>query len=227
MLSQLPLAIGLEDDAVFETFYSDGNDALVSHLERLCELEDGLGAWLWGRSASGKSHLLQAVCERLGSSAVFLPLKELRTGDPSVLDGMAQRASVCLDDLDAVAGDPAWERSLFSLFESAREHSASLVVSSNSPPREAGFTLPDLESRLMLLPAFQVKSLDDEGLLKALALRAKRRGLELPDETAKFLARRAPRDMASLYALLNRLDDEALIAKRRLTIPFVREVLGV
>lgn len=226
-MSQLPLAIGLDDDAVFETFYREGNDALVGHLEHLCAQKEGVGAWLWGRAASGKSHLLQAVCDRLGSSAVFLPLKELKSVGPEVLDGMAERASVCLDDVDAVAGDPAWERGLFNLFESAREHEAFLVVSSSGPPREAGVELRDLQSRLTLLPTFQVKSLDDDGRLQALALHAERRGLELPDETAKFLARRARRDMASLYSLLDRLDDEALIAKRRLTVPFVRQVLDV
>jgi DnaA family protein len=47
----------------------------------------------------------------------------------------------------------------------------------------------------------------------------------LPDDTAAFLLSRSRRDMSSLYGLLDKLDTEALIAKRRLTIPFVREVL--
>ncbi len=33
--------------------------------------------------------------------------------------------------------------------------------------------------------------------------------------------------MASLYAMLDKLDAEAMIAKRRLTIPFVKEVLDL
>jgi DnaA family protein len=62
--------------------------------------------------------------------------------------------------------------------------------------------------------------------MQALRLRAGQRGLDLPDETASFLLNRTRRDMASLYRLLDELDKEALIARRRLTIPFVREVLG-
>jgi DnaA family protein len=57
-------------------------------------------------------------------------------------------------------------------------------------------------------------------------LRARHRGLELPDDTAKFMLSRSRRDMASLYRLLDKLDTEALIAKRRLTVPFVRDVLA-
>ncbi|MGH8133078.1 MAG: HdaA/DnaA family protein [Steroidobacteraceae bacterium] len=54
---------------------------------------------------------------------------------------------------------------------------------------------------------------------------ARLRGLELPDETWQWLRRRYPRDMRALYELLDTLDEAALSAQRRLTIPFIREVL--
>ena len=60
---------------------------------------------------------------------------------------------------------------------------------------------------------------------RALKLRAELRGLELPEDTARWLQRRFPRDMRSLYQVLDTLDEAALIEQRRLTIPFIREVL--
>ena len=57
-------------------------------------------------------------------------------------------------------------------------------------------------------------------------LRAQLRGFELPEETAHYLQRRLPRDMASLFALLDELDAAALAAQRRLTVPFIRDVLA-
>jgi DnaA family protein len=75
------------------------------------------------------------------------------------------------------------------------------------------------------LPVFRVEPLDEAGRVQALRLRASQRGLELPDDTARFLLNRSRRDMTSLYRLLDTLDTEALIAQRRLTIPFVREVM--
>ena len=48
---------------------------------------------------------------------------------------------------------------------------------------------------------------------------------ELPDDTLSYLTRRAPRDFAALCRLLDELDTEALAAQRRLTVPFVRQVL--
>jgi DnaA family protein len=58
-----------------------------------------------------------------------------------------------------------------------------------------------------------------------LQLRARLRGLELPEETWQWLQRRVPRDMRTLYELLDTLDEAALSAQRRLTVPFIREVL--
>jgi len=77
-----------------------------------------------------------------------------------------------------------------------------------------------------LLPAFHLTALDEADRIKALRLRARHRGLDLPDDTASFLLNRSKRDMASLYALLDQLDSAALAAKRRLTIPFVKETLS-
>jgi len=61
--------------------------------------------------------------------------------------------------------------------------------------------------------------------LQALQLRAQLRGCELPEETAQFLLRRLPRNMAALCAFLDELDEASLIAQRRLTVPFVKAVM--
>ena len=107
----------------------------------------------------------------------------------------------------------------------AADRQVLLVVSARAAPRDCGFRLADLQSRLSKLPVFRVEPLDEAGRVNALRLRASQRGLELPDDTARFLLSRSRRDMASLYRLLDRLDAEALVAHRRLTIPFVRSVM--
>ena len=56
-------------------------------------------------------------------------------------------------------------------------------------------------------------------------LRAKLRGLEMPAETARYLQRRFPRDMRTLCEIFDTLDDAAFAAQRRLTVPFIRDVI--
>ena len=224
-MSQLVLPLRLADYAVFETFLAAGNEAVVDYLRSLPEAAPGQGAWVWGATATGKSHLLQATCERFGDRAAFLPLAELAKAGPDLLEGVESRQLVCVDDVDTVAGDEPWERALFGLCNALIESGHHLVVSAAAPPRESGIVLADLRSRFQRLATFHIHGLDDAARMAALQLRASHRGLELPAETARFLMARSRRDMRSLYELLDKLDLEALRAQRRLTIPFVREVL--
>lgn len=223
-MSQLALPLRLADHAVFASFLAIGNEALLATLRDLAA-GDGAGCWLWGASATGKTHLLQAVCEEAGDDSTYIPLSMLAATSPEILEGMANRALVCIDDIHLVAGNADWERALFVLYNQILATEGRLIVAANAAPRAAGIRLADLESRLSQLPIFQVQALGDDETQQALQLRAAQRGLDLPDETAQFLFKRSRRDMASLYAVLDKLDDEALRAQRRLTIPFVKEVL--
>lgn len=223
-MAQLALPLRLDDHAVFESFLPSGNETLVAALEDTAD-GNGPGCWVWGRPATGKTHLLQAVCARAGDRSVYVPLAALCSAGPDIIEGLASRELVCLDDFDAIAGEARWEEALFDLFNQLQDADGQLLISAPMSPRECPVRLPDLRSRLTRLPVFHVHALDDGQRLAALQLRAGHRGLELPAETAKFMINRSRRDMDSLYRLLDKLDIEALRAQRRLTIPFVREVL--
>ena len=223
-MGQLPLPLQLADHAVFESFLPSGNEPLVATLIDVAG-GAGNGCWLWGGGATGKTHLLQAVCERAGDRAAYVPMQLYSAAGPGVIDGLASRSMVCIDDIDDVAGDAAWEAALFELCNQITDADGQLVVAAASSPRESAIALPDLKSRLSRLPVFHLQPLDEARRAEALQLRARHRGLELPSETARFMLNRSKRDMASLYQLLDKLDLEALRAKRRLTIPFVSEVL--
>ena len=224
-MSQLALPLRLADHAVFSSFLGTGNETLVAMLTDLADGGPGQGCWIWGPAATGKTHLLQAMCDRAGDRAVYVPLEMLATAGPAILEGLASRDLICLDDIQAVAGNPPWEAGLFDLCNQLFDAQRTLVVAASMSSRECPIALPDLQSRLARLPAFQVRSLGDADRAAALQLRARHRGIELPDETARFLLNRSRRDMSSLYELLDRLDIEALRAQRRLTIPFVKSVL--
>jgi DnaA family protein len=222
-LSQLALPLQLQDHAVFESFWPAGNDALVSYLNELVATSNGPGCWIWGAAATGKTHLLQAVCEKQGDRAAYVPLALLADAGPGILEGLSSRQFVCLDDVHLVAADADWELALFNLYNLVADAKGIMIAAAIAAPRECHFGLADLASRFSLLPAFHLTTLAEADRIKALQLRARHRGLDLPDDTANFL------DMASLYALLDQLDTAALEAKRRLTrltIPFVKETLG-
>jgi DnaA family protein len=180
-----------------------------------------------GAAATGKSHLLQATCESFGDRAVYLPMSEFRRATPELLEGLGSRELACIDDLHLVAGDSSWERALFGLCNEILDAGHQLVISATLSPRVIDIALADLRSRLQRLPAFRLHALDDAQRIAALQLRARHRGLDLPSETARYMLTRSKRDMRSLYGLLDKLDLESLRAQRKMTIPFVRSVLGL
>jgi DnaA family protein len=226
MMTQLALPIGLADHAVFASFYPAGNETAVRHLEALAAGTAVGGAWLAGPAGSGKSHLLQASCAAQGDRAVYLPAPLLAEAGPRLLEGLDSLCLVALDEIEMLAGKAEWERALFALYNELQAEGAQLLVAARVPPRECAFTLTDLASRMTQLPIFALRGLGDDERVAALQLRAEQRGLELPPDTARYLLTRERRDMRSLQALLDRLDREALRAQRRLTVPFVRGVLG-
>lgn len=218
---QLALGIGLSDSATFDNFYSGANAQLVAELRRAEEPF----LLLWGRTGSGKSHLLQALCHetgRRGLTPAYLPLKEVIGASTALLEDLEQLPLICIDDVQAVAGRGEWEEALFALYNRVREVGAHMVVTASGPPASLGIALADLVSRLGWGPVYQLHGLDDEQKIEALQLRARRRGLELPEEVGRYLLKRVPRDTHTLFAWLDRLDQASLIAQRRLTVPFVR-----
>jgi DnaA family protein len=131
---------------------------------------------------------------------------------------------ICIDQIESVLGDSGWERRLFALHQELDEQGGRYVVASSQAPQALPIQLADLASRLRGGLVLRVQSLDDAEQMAALQLRAELRGLELNTEVAQYVLRRLPRDMGTLCGFLDRLDQAALAAQRRLTIPFVRQV---
>lgn len=129
---------------------------------------------------------------------------------------------MCVDDVNAIAGDATWEAALFALYERMRAHGGLLVLAASASPVSIGLKLADLATRLAAGLVYQLQPLSDAEKISALRLRAHRRGLEMTEEVANYLLARFPRDTSSLFALLDKLDTATLVAQRRLTIPFLR-----
>lgn len=228
MSAQLPLGLQLRDGARFDNFVAGPNATAVAAVQACAAGQEPSLVYLWGASGSGRSHLLQAACRAAagGGAVVYLPLGEAGVVAPAMTQGLEHAGLVCIDDLDAVAGESAWEQALFGLINGVLERSGRLLVSARTPPAECALQLPDLRSRLSLSAVFHLQALDDGTKVQVLQQQARARGFELPDDAAHYLLRHSRRDLPALLQLLARLDRASLAAQRRLTVPFVREVLA-
>jgi len=227
-MQQLPLGVRLPDRAVFASFLPARNGQVVEHLRRVADGQLAGTSWVCGPQGSGKTHLLQAVSAQASATMQtgYIPLRDLGRLGVGVLEGLRGLQCLCVDDLQEVVGQREWERALFSVLQGIEEGGGRLVAAAEVPPALMTWALPDLGSRFSASAVFQLRVLDEAEQQAALQLRARLRGVELPEETSRWLQRHYPRDMHKLYELLDTLDQAALVAQRRLTVRFIREVLG-
>jgi DnaA family protein len=227
-IRQLTLNVSIPDRYSLENFIPGANGELLARLDGVAGGEEGADCiYIWGPAGSGKSHLLQALCRTVAANGRKVAYVSLAAGEcrPELLEGLADAALVCIDDVDAVAGDRAWETALLALYEGARGRT-SIVWAASLPPQGLPLVLADLASRFRAGLVYGLHALSDEEKLQALQARARERGFELSDDAGLYVLKRYPRDMHALFALLDRLDRASLEAQRRITIPFLRRLEG-
>ena len=236
---QIPLRFTWQDGFLFENFFAgasaESNAEAVHYLQRMASGKIGSSdadeqfLFLWGFADTGKSHLLQAACQCAADSGVsiaYLPLKEIGDLQSEMFTGLEQLSLVCIDDVQVLAGNRQCEEALFHLYNRMRDAGSKMIVTGNAAPSALPVELADLRSRLSWGPVFHLLELNDENKIQALQLRAKTRGFELTEDVGLFLIRRSARDMVSLFTLLDKLDEASLAQHRRLTIPFVRDLIS-
>lgn len=229
-LEQLPLGFRLRDDATFASFMPIGNQQVLQAILNLAHGEGDNFLYIYGAVGSGRSHLLQAICHaapEFHQTVVYLPLENTFALRAGIFNGLEQTDLICIDDIQSIAGNVSLEEELFHLFNKVRDLRHRLIITGDLPPTQLAIKLPDLKSRLSWGTVYQLQALNDEQKLAALQLRAQIRGLDLEPAVGKFLLRRCPRDMGQLFNTLDQLDQASLAEQRRLTIPFVKDVLGV
>ena len=228
MARQLVLDVGLHDGQVFDAFIPGDNAALVATLQAQARGTGDSQVFVFGANGSGKSHLLQAACHeanRAGLTASYLPLAEMPGMGAGVLEGLEYVDLVCIDDLQMAVGDEAWERGLFNLVNASRAAGNRIAFAAVDAPAMLKVSLPDLASRLAWGAVFRLLPLQDDDKLVVLRHRAERRGFELPEEVGRYLLRNCPRDLGSLLNLLDRIEHATLAEQRRVTVPFIKQLL--
>jgi DnaA family protein len=229
--TQLTFSLGSNDEAVFDNFYLGKNAEIIDLLKRTARGEGERMIYLCGTQGQGCSHLLQACCHyayQNQRTSTYLPLASLVVShSPEVLSNLESLMLVCIDDLDAIAGKPEWEEAIFHLYNRVYDAGGRIIIAAHDLPKAISIKLPDLVSRLSWCVVYQLHPLLDDEKLLVLKMRANHRGIGLSDEIGKYILTHSPRQMSTLFAALDALDQASLAAQRRLTIPFVKEILQI
>ena len=224
---QMPLTIPWNTRFSLDNFIASENDELIDKLRQCVVGDEGQFTFLWGLQVVGKTHLLQAICREArehNHAAMYLSLsQEDITVD--ILEGLSAFRVVCLDNVHQVAGDAVWEQALFEFYNRMQDQQGMLVMAALQRPLECGFQLADLLSRLQWGLLYPLLAPNDDDKLKVLAQYVSTRGMDIHTRVLTYLIHHRSRRVDDLLALLDQLNETSLVAKKRITIPFVQAYL--
>ena len=225
-MHQIPLPVSISEYMTFETFHSSSNKVVIDSIKD----DKNKLLWIAGLQGSGKTHILQATINYMDNGInrlLYLPMRESKDFTPDILDNLDQFDLVAIDDIENVIGDFSWEEQLLILYEELIHTKSKILISSSDTPQGLSFKLPDLASRFSLGLVDRLKPMNEEQMIEAISLHAKVRGFNLPQDVAKYLISRVPRDVSVLVDIIKLLDYESLSKQRKLTIPFIKTVLDI
>lgn len=221
MPQQLTLDIRPEPHPTLDNFIVGANAELLARLRALAQPRAFDAVYLWGPPGSGRSHLLRATraaADAASRRVVLFAAEEAGADLPCPPGGL-----LIVDDADRL--DEAAQVALFRAFNSARLAGLALLVSGPVPPLELALR-EDLRTRIGSAIVYQVKPLSDEDKAATLHSQASQRGLRMEGEVIGYLLRHAARDLPSLMAVLDALDQASLERKRPVTVPLLKEMLN-
>ena len=183
---------------------------------------------LWGATASGKTHLLNASADFARKQGVVLHIydaMQLRQCDANEFEGFSQCDVLAIDNLDAIVGNPQWEACFYQVINRCRDGDYRFVFAMTHKPDDLQTTLDDFRSRLQWGLMLQLPSSDDAEIRQILRRRAQLIGIELAEDVISYLMTHHARNLATQMAILRRLDGASLSQQRKVTIPLIKQAL--
>ncbi|NOQ76407.1 MAG: DnaA regulatory inactivator Hda [Methylococcaceae bacterium] len=228
MSKQLPLQFEFQSNQNFSTFYPGSNEEVINHLRHIF-INNEQQIFLWGDAGTGKTHLLQAVSQesnKQNKTSFYFSFDDNHLPDPEMLNGLENFDIVCFDNIDRIAENSEWEHAFFNFFNLHRDANKKLILSAHCPPKFLSVQLPDLKTRMNWGLTLQLATLSDEQQLSALIYKANDLGFEVPLNVGRFLMSHYTSDMPSIWILLDKINHATLAAKRKLTIPFLKQIMN-
>ena len=209
-----------------EGFYtSQENSHLVSILKDTNFSDD---LFIYGTKESGKTFLLQALCNSYSSmskSSLYIPLNKVMNYGVEIFESLENMNLVCVDGIEEAISKIEWEKAIFNLINKALISNSRLILSSSQDLKSLNFTLPDLESRIRKIQSFELYPINDKDIFDALKYISKLTSINLGDKEAKYLVTYSQRNISNLVQILESLDQLSMEMKRKITIPLIKEVI--
>ena len=229
---QLIFPFQINQKASFDSFFcSPDNQNLMTRLADIAISQDANELIIHGEKGSGKSFLMQAICNELSSSEkqfAFIPMKKALNMGVEIFQNLGSLDTVCIDDLQLTFANQEWETALFNLINECQQSNCSLILSlGGTQPVEESIVLPDLLSRIKRMEFLPLHAVQDELFNKAIVFVAQQLEIKIDNAELEFLLKHQTRVFSLLVENIITLDKQAASLKRKITIPLIKETLNI
>lgn len=225
-MAQIPLPLSFDRRFSLQNYITDDADYIERQLTALFDETGEPLVGLWGGADSGKTHLLNACAHYARHCGIGFNLfdsSQLSEVRPGHFSDFPQGSVVGIDNIDLLAGNRDWEEQFYQLVNRVKSGELRFIFSMSRQPRDTGFRLPDLKSRLMWGLLIALQSPNDIQLEHILKQRARLLGLKLGKDALKYLLSHYSRKLSHQMQILYRLDHASMSTQRKITIPLIRE----
>ena len=227
---QLIFPFQLNQKASFNNFFcSSDNRNLITRVSDIVSSNDAHEIIISGKNGSGKSFLIQAICNELGlkdKKFVFVPMNKAINMGIEIFQNLASLDVICIDDLQLILANEDWEKALFNLINECQQSCCSLILSiGNTQALEKVTKLPDLLSRIKRMEFMTLRAVQNDELRQALDFVSDKLEIKIEKTELDFLLKHQTRKFSILVENLLSLDQQAASVKRRITIPLIKETL--
>ncbi|MBT4884913.1 MAG: hypothetical protein HON55_02030 [Legionellales bacterium] len=213
----------------FDAFLGESSGQICQQIKHvICDTPGYM--YLYGDSSTGKTHLLDSSCHLVlaaGHSAMYLDMRNIHAWSPDVLSGLVGVGVICLDNIESIAGSYAWEEAVFNLYNSALEAKTPLIISGSSLPKNIGFILPDLRTRLSSGVSFCLYDLSDADKVKAMQNKSLSMGFDLSDKYAEYIMQNYNRDLSMLLDLIEKIASITFETKKKTSLASIKIAMSL
>ena len=196
--------------------------------------------FIHGGVGLGKTHLLQAVCQKLlerqpDARILYLScdsfinqfITSIETGDMNGFRNRYRHADLLvIDDIHFLAGRDRTQEEFFHTFNTLYQSQKQIILSADAAPSE----IPELEERLVSrfnwgLVA-RIEKPCYETRMAILQKKARLRGLQLPDDVVCYIAQKVENNTRELEGAITKLQGMSLLQEGKIDLDLAKSALG-
>lgn len=182
---------------------------------------------IYGDEGCGKTHLANVFAQMVAletNHPYRIPFIKAGQLSKDMVHSLYESSpQIVIEDLQNLQNQEA----LFHIYNTYRDLGGNILFTADRAPARINFSLPDLRSRMNIVPTLEIKAPDDD-LLMALLLKlfADRQIIPSP-ELLNYLLLNMQRSFSYARKLVEEIDNISLARKRAVSIAIAREAIEV